>query len=549
MFFTTLIAIGVAGGLGLLAMVAFRIFGGDDFYGNSRAISWAEFWVVFGLMTLIIAPSVTAVGNSLSVAQLLSYQQFVNGVEIGTSDVVTTCLAGHEGDDDSAGRSNCRHTYISGYYDWQWIETVTTCTSDSKGNQTCTTSYVTHYETSPIYTPYATREHAYTINSSMGAAGSMSYTFPYAYLDERPVRHPQSDREIPGDILRGAPADWTDADNRFRAGDPRAVTKVTDYDNYILASKDEVLKTYGARLDQYLKAGLLPDHTANINSDPITGPSRSQADKVSFVGVTVSDPGAWQRSVMRFNAALGMKLQGDLHVVLVDSNKVPSIDSVPYTQALKAYWQSETFGKRALAKNGIILVLGVNTLNNTVDWSDASTGMPFGNETMIQFLRDDLPGKALEPSQLFGTPRTVIKGDQTTIMLTTPRGLVEEILFDKAAFKRARMSCNDNTCVGYKDLISKIEPTADQKNWMVIVTAFISLILWLVVGFTSFVGDFLDVFREWIASLRGKSTKSSRRDVTNFTHDDIDRLLKKQYEPYSLYDQSGRRKRYGRNDR
>lgn len=502
MFFTTLIAIGVAGVLGLLVMLGFHAFASEDFYGNDRSVRWSEYAVVITLMAAVIAPSVSAIGNTLSVAQLLSYQQFVNGVETAAHDNVTICYAGHAGSDDSAGRSNCTHTYVSGHYTWTWIETVTTCTSDSKGNQSCTTSYVMHYETSAIYTPYTTREHTYSIDSSMGGAGNMSYTFPYAYLDENPTRFPQSDRAIPGDILRGAPADWTEADTRLKAGDPRAVTKISDYDNYILASNDEVLKTYGARMDEYLKAGLLPDHTANINADPITGPSRSQADKVSFVGVNVSDPNTWQRSVMRFNAALGMKLQGDLHVVLIDAAKVPSSDAVPYTQALKAYWQSDAFGKRALAKNGIILVLGVDTQKNVVDWSNASTGMPFGNETMIQYMRDELPGKALEPNLLFGTPRTVINGDKATVTLSTPRGVVEDIVFDKATFKRARMSCNDNTCVGYKDLVSQIEPTFEQKTWMVVVTALISLALWVLVGMTNIVSDVSDSIVERFKSSR-----------------------------------------------
>lgn len=494
MFATALAAFGIGGLLiGLLVKGLFSVKGGEDWDGTPRRIEWSEFGVVSTVLAAIIIPSVLAVGNVLSVAEILSYQQFVNGVEVATTQQVRDCKAGHKGSSRASGLSNCTYTYVSGRYSYKEMHTREVC-SGSGEDRTCHPEFYWTTEWADIYTPYATREHfAYQIDSSMGAAGELSHTFPDVTLDQHPTPHPASNRSIPADLPRGDPADWAEANARLKAGDPRAVTKVVNYDNYILASGDEVLATFGGDIELLLAEGLLPDHTANILGNPITGPSRSQADKVSFVGgLKVDDPAAWQRSVMRFNAALGMQLQGDLHVVLVDQAKVPSTRSVPYTQALKAYWQSGTFGKRALAKNGIILVLGVDTTSKTVAWADASTGMPFGNELMVQYLRDELRGEGLDPDRLFGTPRTVIKEGAATVTLSSSRGVVEHAVFEQAPFKRARMSCGDDTCVGFKDLVSKIEPTFGQKTWMVVVTSLIALGLWVLVGLTSFVGEIID---------------------------------------------------------
>lgn len=511
MLFVTVIAVVIAAVLGLIVKSIFAAWLSEDSYGNRRGISKAEYVVVALVMGAIFAPLTTVVGRQLSVDNIVTYTQFVNGAETAASDNVTKCYAGHSGSSRSAGLSNCDHTYVAGSYSWQEMHTRQSC--DSKGNCTTEIYYTTEYAN--IYAPYATHEHKYVIESSMGAGGDMKFTFPYAYLDANPVPFSYHGRAepIPAEILRGAPADWTEADARLKAGDPRAVTKLSDYKNYILASKDELLTTFGPRIEEYKAANLLPDHTWNINSDPITGPSRSQAEKVSFVGMSVADPTSWQQSVMRLNASLGMKLQGDLHVVLVDAAKVPMPDAVPYTQSLKAYWQSDAYGKRAIAKNGIILVLGVNASQGVIDWAEASTGMPFGNELMIQYLRDELPGKVLEPNLIFGEPKIVIKpgilpdkfsSEDYTITLTNPPGIVESILFEKAPFKRARMSCDDGTCVGYKDLLAKIEPTGFQKALIVVVTEVIALALWVLVGFTTFVDNA-------IATLLGYDTAEQRR--------------------------------------
>lgn len=455
-------------------------------------VSWAEFIIGGLIMSLLFVPLVLGVGSKLSVDNIVSYEQFVNGVETVAGDSATVCHPGSSGSSKSSGYSNCDYSYNSGQtYTYQESHTRQKCSTDSKGKQSCTTETYTTDETGYIYYPYVKVEHRYYIDSSMGKAGSSRYDFAGVFADANP--EPYSDRSaVPADLPRGAPADWIDAKRHLDAGDPRPVTKVSSYDNYILASGDEILNTYSSQIESYKSAGLLPDPAKNMMSDPISGSSDSQAAKVAFVGVSVPNEVDWQLSAMRFNAAFGMKLQGDLHVVVVDTAQVPSSDAEMYTKALKAYWQSPAFEKRAIAKNAVIVVIGA--ANGKVDWARATTGMPFGNEEMAQWVQDWLPGKSLDPRAIFGAPVTTIKpgissddftNDDYTVTLSSPRGSLEEIMFEKAPFKRARMSCDDGTCVGYKDLLDKIDPTTGQKVFMLVVVGFIALIVWAIMAFTS----------------------------------------------------------------
>lgn len=461
----------------------------ESSFGVNFGITWAEFTAVSVLMALVITPSVMLVGKKLSVANIVRYEQFLNGAETKAIDNVVKCQKGSSGGSASSGHSNCTNEYRTGEtYTYEVpVEETYPCT-DSDGELTTCTRTVWEPRTGYIYAPYATREHTYVINSSFGFKENDPFNFSGIFLDADPV--PYAKKAIPSNIPRGAPADWLDAKAHLDMGDPRPVTVLDGYDNYILASDDEVLKAYSADIARFKKAGLLPAHTANIMTDPITGPSKSQANKLSFVGVTVPDQKVWQDALMRFNAALGMELQGDMHVVLVDSARVTTQDAVPYINALKAYWQGPTFKKRALAKNGIVLAIGV-TNNSQVEWAEATTGMPFGNELMAQYLRDYLPGVALNPQMIFGSPRTVITGDKAKVTHPLPMGVVEQIVFESAPFERASMSCEEEGCVGFKDLLDTIEPTKTQKTIMMIITIFLACLLWFLVGASSIVDDSL----------------------------------------------------------
>lgn len=488
---------------------------------ETAGVSRAEFLVVSVLMALVIMPSIFQIGTKLSVDEIVRYEQFVNGVETRAVQASKQCYEGHSGSSRSAGQSNCTHTYVSGSYTWQEQHSREVCTTSGSGKDaktSCRTEYYYTTEWANIYTPYVTIEYTYSIESSMGKGGAPApYQFPTVYAAEQPQPF-RGNVPVPASVPRGAPADWLDAKAHLDAGKPRPVTMLSSYDNYILASGDEVLMTYAGAIEQYKSQGLLPDPAKNIMTDPVYGPSHSQSDKLAFVGINPPSAGDLQRALMQFNAALGMKLTGDLHVVMVNAANVPASSAVEYTTALKAYWQSPVFDKRAIAKNSVIVVLGVT--DDKVEWAQGTTGMPYGNETMLQWIQDWLPGKSLDANMLFGSPVTVIKpgiapadftANDYTVTLSTPRGALEEIMFEKAPFKRARMSCDDGNCVGYKDLLSKIEPTTTQKTWMVIITTLVSLILWLIVAYTRFV----DSIAVTVANKLGHNGKPQDEPVAN----------------------------------
>lgn len=484
MFVTAAVAVVVAVLLGL----AIRHFLKLSTTGGYRTmeITWKEFLVVSIVMTFVFTPLIMLAGKKLSVDNIVTYEQWLNGTEKQPIDDVTTCYGGHSGNSESSGRSNCRYTYVSDRYSYTEYYTETECTTGSDGKEDCRPVLKSREEWANVYTPYATREHVYVIPTTFGFMDGPTYKFPGVYIDSEPV--PYSGEPIPGNIPRGAPQDWLDAKRHWDSNDPRWLTGLYKYPNFILASEDEVLKAFSAHVDRYKNAGLLPEPTANLMSDPMVGAKRFQANKVAFAGVSVPDPDSWQRAVMRYNTALGMKLQGDLHVVLVNSAKVDATEAVTYANAYKAYAQGPDFGKRALAKNAIVLFLGVSAGSKTIEWAEITTGMPFGNELMAQYVRDYLPGTALDPNAIFGTPRTTYDGTGAHVTLSSPRGALESIMFEKAPFARASMSCEDKNenCVGFKDLLDTIEPTATQKFFMILVTAIIALVLWFVVANGSF---------------------------------------------------------------
>ena len=258
------VAIALAIGLGTRWLLAHRDSRRYNGWGRwiSNRITWSEYVVVGILLSTLVAPLASTVGTNLSIGEQLQYKQWLNGVERNAGDNVRQCRAGQNiPSSETAGYTNCEYYYVAEWYTYQWIDWVEDCSTDSKGKRTCTQRAVTRSKKVPVQTPYATVEHTYSIESWMydGDGGQMSYAYPGTYLDANPVPHPASRRDIPGNIPRGAPADWQDAKNRLDAGDPRAVTKEGTYDNFILASKDDLLRTYGPKLDEYKADGLIDD--------------------------------------------------------------------------------------------------------------------------------------------------------------------------------------------------------------------------------------------------------------------------------------------------
>jgi hypothetical protein len=472
-------------------------------------ISWREFIAGTLIACAIVAPSVFAIGKALTNQEALRYEEFYNGVETDATYSVKDCHPGSAGSSAASGLSNCSYEYRTGET-YSYLEAVpdVTTTCDSKGN--CTTETKIRWESRVgfIYAPYAAKEYRFKITDSLGG----SYTFPGAYVKDNEGYLGQA---IPGDLPRADPPEWVDARSHLDAGNPRPVTRLFSYNNYILASKDELLNTYSEDVERYLEEGILPDHTANIRDTPLYGYSSSSADKVSFVGVEVADQAAWQYSLANFNGALGSKLQGDLHLVLVDTSLVDN--PTTYLNALKAYWQSDSFGDRALAKNGIVVVAGVD--NGTVSWVKATTGMPFGNEVMLTGIENFLHDVTLDPQAVIGNPHTVVtpassddEDDSVAVSHGRDPGVLERVVLMDFPFKRACMECAEGEGIGYENLIVDVDPLPWQWAIMITIVALLSLVWWFLAGNFSFLN-----WERWFNRRHIKST-DQEMDVDVFEY-------------------------------
>ncbi len=449
--------------------------------GSYWHINWSEFIAGIIVAFLVVMPTVFFVGKAWSTAEALVYQEFYNGVETSATVQVEDCHPGSSGGSAASGHSNCYYEYRTGET-YTYTETYTVTVSDgcdSKGNCKSHTETRTRTETGYIYNPYASKEYYYAITDSLGG----DYRFPQVFVKEGEGYGGQA---IPGDIPRGDPAEWLDAKKHLEEGDPRPVTRIFEYDNYILASQDELLKPFSEDVEQFKEDGILPEHTKNIMGDPLYGFSKSYADKVSFVGVSVADESVWQKSLMSFNAALGSELQGDLHLVLIDASLVNS--PTDYLNAVKAYWLGDDFGRRAVAKNAIIVIAGVQS--SEIQWAQASTGMPFGNEVMLQGIVNFLPGTSLDPAQVIGSPHTVVtpgsgdEDDTVTVKISESAGVLEKVVLDDFPFQRACMDCaDDGDQIGYKDLVSQIEPQWWQWMIMISIVGILAVAYWLLAAY------------------------------------------------------------------
>jgi len=169
--------------------------------------------------------------------------------------------------------------------------------------------------------------------------------------------------------------------------------------------------------------------------------------------------------------------------VLIDSSLVDS--PTDYLNALKAYWLSDDFDRRAIAKNAIIVVAGVD--DDMVEWGIASTGMPFGNEVMLRGIQNFLPNTPLDPIQVIGAPRTVVTpgtdDDEVKVTLSESPGVLERVVLHDFPFKRACMDCKEEDGeIGYADLVVEIEPKPWQWTIMISIIGVLSIVWWIIAG-------------------------------------------------------------------
>ena len=365
------------------------------------------------------------------------FHQFLNGTVTAADVEETKC----EKDGSCVYEYDCDPYQVPHY------------STDEDGEITVT--YTTEYHDCP----YATFEYRYWTTDSIGNTHDFG-----SYIAAEPVVWEEGDlldlfdidvpelfpTTIPDHIPRGVPGDWQAARTALDNGRGLPMTVEGEYENFILASDEELLKASSDDVDTLLEAGLLPEHTQNLHS-PIYG--TFNANKVNFVGFTPDNEAEWQESVMQFNAALGSELRGDLHVVVIKDSALPSdVSADDYANALKAYWLNH-LDKYAFGKNGIMVVIGIDDRQDTVKWARASTGMPTGNGVMLSWIETSLLNESYDLPTLMGeTYATVVNGEAS---YTIGEGLIPQAIMVDVPFERVCMRCDEDgegEGIGFSDL-------------------------------------------------------------------------------------------------
>jgi hypothetical protein len=331
-------------------------------------------------------------------------------------------------------------------------------------------------------------EHTYVVSTTLG-----DYTISDHRLPENPNANRWTDTYdyegwIPDWVIQqagtGIPPLWQAAKDRLDNNNPGPATKTNNYNNYILAADYSLLQASSPNIERFSNLGIMPT---------IARPSNSvydfyRANKVYFVNWNPTDANAWYEASMRFNGAFGGDLQGDLHLVIINSRDAAN-EPDAYTNALKSWWQNpEVWGDDTFAKNGYLVIVGTSD-GLTVDWARATTGMPEGNYESQIWIRDHMKGTALTPVAILGniSGEVYVRDDGKTKVRTlhsgTP-GFLESVLFgldeEITKFIRVSMSADDPEDVGtgFLYLDSRIEPKDGQKHLIVAITFVIGLMVW-----------------------------------------------------------------------
>lgn len=405
-------------------------------------ITWKEYGIVMAIISLLAAPGSAKLGWELAKSNKIAYHEYWNGWEMKAVARPIKC----ERD------GSCQHDYDCDPYE---VQVSYSCNCDNKGNcDTCWRSE-THYHSCP----YVDVETDYVVETTLGDYLIAGNRFP---MDPQNHRWRRSER-IPESVIERAGVGphpfWLAAKNRLEKGNPGPVTKRMDYENYIYASERTILKQYSGEIKKYLDASLLPPVQSSIHHF-------FNADKVYFVGFRPKNTGEWQRKLSYFNAALGMELQGDLHLVIVQNDFI-SKNPDEYAIALKAYWQNiQRFGKDAFSKNAVAVLIGTEN-GEAVSWARAFTGMPMGNEELITTVTSRLKGSRLDLEEIVGNVRG--KFSSKGIVGEHGNGVLEDIVFGlsdpSTRFGRISMSAKhkNDKGGGFLYLMTEIRPTVKQQ--------------------------------------------------------------------------------------
>jgi hypothetical protein len=391
------------------------------------------------IVGLLVPLPVYSISTAIAKSDQETFHEYWNGYETAaTSDIVACYRDGR-----------CHNTYSCDPYTVMVTETYT----DSEGHTKTRTVPKTKYHDCP----YSKQETSYYVESTLG-----TYTIASNLMTGERFRGGHS---IPGGQVTKAPKLWSDAKNRIDAGAPGPVAKVNNYKNFILASQNSLLKKYSDEINLYSSKGMLPAPAAGVVDN-------YHANKAYFVKTGLSDKtkNALTTDVAYLNGAVGNNLQGDLHVVFVESSKVDNPTS--YTNSLTAYWQSKEFGRDALAKNALVVVFGVNSKTNDIAWTKSATGMPFGNEALITQLESSFNEVKIDKS-LIGRPTYDVKAAK----VVHSNGKLEDILFGANKFVRVSMSGSDpsDKGSGFKYLSDEWEPDAGTMAVIYVVSSILFL--------------------------------------------------------------------------
>lgn len=461
------ISLGVGVALALLATK----LDWHNYNGQPYRINAIEFSTVAVFVTVVAVLVMVVFGPSAAKAHAAAgYKEFWNGSVVRAWSQETPC----------SRDGPCVHEYNCDPYQVKVVDQAAYTDKDGHYH-----SEVSHYETRYHDCPYATVEVSYYLDDNIGRTLTVGDHWlvnpPHAY---------RGGEGIPGDIPRGVPERWQTSEQRLERGDAEPVTKVNHYTNFILPSEGHLYHEYNDEAEKYLKQGLMPKHTADLDGQVLFDLD-TQARKVQFVGVAPSNVEQWQDRLMRFNAALGAERQGDLHVVVVPAARITSPDK--YINALVAYWQN-ALGKWGFPKNGVALAIGVSDDAQTIEWSRAKTGMPEGNGSMLAALKFELADKPLDPNVLLGqiTAAPYLKeGGKAAVRYTHGEGLLDQIMFRDYPFKRACMRhCNDpgDSGTGYVFLRDSIPVSTGAKVLWCFIVFVIAAMAWGAVLFLDPIG-------------------------------------------------------------
>lgn len=415
-------------------------------FGMSKMKWWVRLLWIVGTtsLTFITGFAGFAVANNIAYQAAISgYHQFLNGTVIAADVREVQC----ERD------GTCSFDYNCDPYIYTWI------TYDDEGNAEF------HSEIRYHSCPYVTVEYLYSTKDSIGNTTDLGRT-----INSEPVEW-RAGEGIPDSIPRGSPEPWQLARDALDAGRGLPMTIDGEYENYILASDEALLKASSDDVEELLAAGLLPDHTQNLR-DPIYGVFN--ASKVNFVGFTPPNEASWQESVMQLNAALGSERRGDLHIVVIEDSALPSsITSDTYADALKAYWLNN-LDKYAFGKNGIMVVIGIDDQHTSIEWARAATGMPVGNGSMISWLEQTLMNEPFTLDAVMGETYATVTNEEASYVYG--EGHIPQAVLVDFPFERQCMQCEDDDegqGLGFKDLTikSQVEP------WGYVLTIFLQLLI------------------------------------------------------------------------